>query len=151
MCFEKLKTIFSGKMILKKLEMTFLGKIGSGNISGDKPISKNNNGILCQGSGSVQLTVNNHYKQEEEKVILNETEKKILALLAEGGRGVPALNEEGIIEQVNIYPNGGGIPATADETLRSFRNLLRNGLITQDFATGKQEYVITQKGLRNLT
>lgn len=148
MCFEKLKTIFSGKMILKKLEMTFLGKICSGNISGDKLISKNNNSIF---NGPVQFTVNNHYKQEEEKVILNETEKKILALLLEGGRGVPALNEEGIIEQVNIYPNDGGISATADETLRSFRNLLRNGLITQDFATGKQEYVITQKGSRDLT
>ena len=151
MCFEKLKTIFSGKMILKKLEMTFLGKICSGNISGDKIINKNNNGILWQGSGPVQLTVNNHCKQEDEKVILNEAEKKILVLLAEGGRGVPALNEEGVTEQVNIYPNDGGISATANETLRSFHNLLRNGLIAQDFATGQLEYVITQKGLRNLT
>lgn len=150
MCFEKLKTIFSGKMILKKLEMTFLGKIGSGNISGDKLTYKNCGDILNQGS--VKLTVNNNCcKQEDEKIILNEAEKKILVLLAEGGRGVPALNEEGVIEQVNIYPNDGGISATADETLRSFRNLLRNGLITQDFATGKLEYVITQKGLRNLT
>jgi len=152
MSFEKLKTIFSGKMILEKLKTTFLGKmkICSGNISGDKITCKNYSGILNQGSG--QLTVNNNYcKLEDEKVILNETEKKILTLLAEGGRGVPALNEEGIIEQVNIYPNDGGIPATADETLKSFRNLLRNGLIAQDFATGKQEYAITPKGLRDLT
>ena len=148
MCFEKLKTIFSGKMILKKLEMTFLGKIGSRNISGDNIISKNNSSVF---NGPVQFTVNNHYKQEDEKIILNEAEKKILTLLVEGGRGGPALNDEGIIEQVNIYPNDGGISATADETLRSFRNLLRNGLITQDFATGKLEYVITQKGSRDLT
>ena len=143
MCFEKLKTIFSGKMILKKLKTTFLRKIKmecSGNFSGDKKISKDNSSIF---TAPVQFTVNNHCKQEDEKIILDEAEKKILVLLAEGGRGVPALNEEGVIEQVNIYPYDGGISATANETLRSFRNLWRNGLIAQDFATGKLEYVIT--------
>ena len=131
-------------------KITIFGEICSGNFSGDKLTYKNCGDILNQGS--VKLTVNNNCcKQEDEKIILNETEKKFLILLAESGRVVPALNEEGIIEQVNIYPNDGGIPATADETLRSFRNLLRNGLIAQDFATGKLEYVITQKGLRNLT
>lgn len=52
-------------------ETTLFGKICSGNISGDKPISKNNNGILWQGSGPVQFTVDNHCKQDDEKRSIN--------------------------------------------------------------------------------
>lgn len=142
MFFEKLKTLFSGKI-----------KICSGNIFGGKLTSKNNSGIFTQGPGQFTITQNNnnYYKLEEKYAILNETDKKILTLLAEGGHGVPALNEDGMIEQINIYPDDGRISATADETLKSFRNLLCNGLIAEDFATGKREYVITPKGLKNLT
>ena len=50
-------------------ETTLFGKICSGNISGDKPISKNNNGILWQGSGPVQLTVNNYTPEDEKRSI----------------------------------------------------------------------------------
>lgn len=50
-------------------ETTLFGKICSGNISGDKPISKNNNGILWQGSGPVQLTVNNYTPEDKKRSI----------------------------------------------------------------------------------
>lgn len=50
-------------------ETTLFGKICSGNISGDKLISKNNNSILWQGSGPIQLTVNNYTPEDEKRSI----------------------------------------------------------------------------------
>ena len=50
-------------------KITIFGEICSGNISGDKIICKNNRAILCQGSGSVQLTVNNCTLEDEKHSI----------------------------------------------------------------------------------
>ena len=57
------------KLLKTIRETTLFGEICSDNISGDKPISKNNNGILWQGSGPVQLTVNNYTPEDEKRSI----------------------------------------------------------------------------------
>lgn len=75
-------------------------------------------------------------------------DKRILKILAGGGRAVPALDEDGVVEQVNIYghPNQDSVDCTAQETLTAYRRLLRLGLIAEDFSTGQKEYAITDQG-----
>lgn len=56
------------KLLKTIRETTLFGKIGSGNISGDKIINKNNSSIF---NGPVQFTVDNHCKQDDEKRSIN--------------------------------------------------------------------------------
>ena len=79
---------------------------------------------------------------------LSDLDKRILKILAEGGRAVPALDEHGVVIQVNIYghPKQDSIDCVAEETLTSYRWLLQNRLIAEDFRTGQREYVATETG-----
>ena len=79
---------------------------------------------------------------------LSDLDQRILKILAEGGRAVPALDEHGVVIQVNIYghPKQDSIDCVAEETLKSYRWLLRNRLIAEDFSTGQREYVATETG-----
>ena len=85
----------------------------------------------------------------QEKVSLNEVERKILILLAEGGRAVPCLDEKGIPVQINIYNHeeADSVDVCAESTLAAYKSLLRKGLITKRKRNDNQEeYIITEKG-----
>lgn len=118
--FPKLTQFIKGKLIVSIL---------SGNKIGNKHIS-------------------NSAEHPQKNVSLSNYDSKILQLLAEGAHGVPALDEQGIVIQVNLYghPDVDTIDPVADTTLNAFRKLLRYGLVSESFETGKREYLITDNG-----
>ena len=92
---------------------------------------------------------NNVSNPSQEKVSLNEVERKILVLLAEGGRAVPCLDERGVPVQINIYDHedADSVDVCAESTLAAYKSLLRKGLITKRKRNDNQEeYIITEKG-----
>ena len=100
----------------------------------------------CQNIGSNNNIEIKATQQEGCNIELSSLEKKILLLFAEGRRAVPALDEDGYVEQVSFYPGENKIDCAAPDTLAAVRSLLRYGLIAEDRSTGKQEYAITEKG-----